>query len=222
MRIFLPILCVLYLGTPLAFAQQPVEGAEMGNAIFDDQALLDGYAAKYADESRDVLLAMAGDDSIGAYKIAAAIHVFRAKYADQVLSKEKPLILKILLRRFNRTDSAFVQVEIMHTLVVLDRYQYFEPMAIALIQKMNHYNRVVSANAYRALDGITKGSTRAREARLVFNTVRKTLFLARKRLENIDEPDERLREKLDLLRWSIKVLGTQELKRLSPEVIRLL
>ncbi len=216
MRIPVLVLCAFYVWAPLAFAQQSTD------PVFDDQALLDGYAAKYADESRGVLLAMVGDDSIGPYKIAAAIRVFREKYADQVFAKEKPSVLKILLRRFNRTDSAFVQVEIMHTLVVLDRYQYFGSMANALIQKMDHYNRVVSANAYDALDDITKDSTRAREARLVFNTVRKTLFLARKRLENIDEPDERLKEKLALLRWSIKVLGTQELKRLSPEVIRLL
>ena len=224
MRIFLLVLCV-YLWMPLAMAQQPkttVEGSEMGNAIFDDQALLDGYAAKYAEESKDVLLAMAGDDSIGAYKIAAAIRVFREKFAADVLSHEKPLIIKTLMRRLNRTDSAFVQVEIMHTLVVVDRYQYFESMTGALILKMDHYNRVVSANAYNALDAITRDSTRNREARIVFNMLRKVLFLSRKRLENIDEPDERLRQKLDLLRWSIKVLGTQELKRLPSEVIRLL
>ena len=211
--------------TLLAAAQQPqgpVEGTDMGRAIFDDEAMLDGYAEKYTDEPRDVLLAMIADDSLGAYKITAASRVFRQKYADQVLSREKPLILKTLLRRFNRTDSAFVQVEIMHTLVVLDRYQYFESMTNALILKMNHYNRVVSVNAYNALDEITRGSTRAREARIVFNTLRKTLFLSRKRLENIDEPDERLRQKLALLRWSIKVLGTQELQRLPSEVIRLL
>ena len=95
-------------------------------------------------------------------------------------------------------------------------------MTSALIQKMDHYNNVVSANAYEALDSITKGSTRAREARVVFNIIRKTLFLSRKRLENVNEPDDRLKAKLSLLRWSIKVLGTQELKRLPSGVIRLL
>ena len=225
MKVFVLALYALCGCMPAAIAQQakdPVEGVEMGNAIFDDEALLDGYAQKYADESKDILLAMAADNSVGAYKSAAAIRVFRLKYADQVLSAEKPAVLRTLLRRLNRTDSAFVQVEIMHTLVVVDRYQYFESMTSALIQKMDHYNRVVSANAYEALDSITKSSTRAREARFVFSILRKTLFLSRKRLENINEPEDRLKAKLSLLRWSIKVLGTQELKRLPPEVIRLL
>ncbi len=224
-RSILLVLFALCCWMPAGVAQQtkgPVEGTEMGSAIFDDEALLDGYAQKYADESRDILLAMAADNSVGAYKSAAAIRVFRLKYADQVLSAEKPAILKMLIRRLNRTDSAFVQVEIMHTVVVLDRYDYFESMTSALIQKLDHYNRVVSANAYEALDSITTGSTRAREARFVFNILRKTLFLSRKRLENVNEPDDRLKGKLSLLRWSIKVLGTQELKRLPSEVIRLL
>jgi len=224
-RVFVLALYALCGWMPAGVAQQtkdPVEGVEMGKAIFDDEALLDGYVQKYADESKAVLLAMAADNSVGAYKSAAAIRVFRQKYADQVLSAEKPAVLRTLLRRLNRTDSAFVQVEIMHTVVVLDRYEYFESMTSALIQKMDHYNRVVSANAYEALDSITTGSTRAREARFVFNIIRKTLFLSRKRLENINEPDDRLKAKLSLLRWSIKVLGTQELKRLPSEVIRLL
>ncbi len=225
MKSFWFILYFLCIGAPLALAQSTanaVEGAEMGNAIFDDEALLDGYAEKYADESKEVLLAMLTDDSLGAYKTTAAIRVFREKFADQTLSREKPVVVKALLRRLNHTDSAFVQIEVMHTLVVLDRYQYFESMINALILKMNHYNRVVSANAYDALDSITKKSARMREAKLIFKTLRKTLFLSRKRLENIEEPDEALRQKLALLRWSIKVLGTQELKRLPPEVIRLL
>ncbi|HLD88085.1 MAG TPA: carboxylating nicotinate-nucleotide diphosphorylase [Candidatus Omnitrophota bacterium] len=226
-RCCLLLLFMLCCWMPAGVAQQakgpvPVDATEMGNAIFDDEALLDGYAQKYADEPKDILLAMVADHSVGAYKSAAAIRVFRLKYADQVLSAEKPAILRTLLRRLNRTDSAFVQVEIMHTVVVVDRYQYFEPMTSALIQKMDHYNNVVSANAYEALDSITKGSTRAREARVVFNIIRKTLFLSRKRLENVNEPDDRLKAKLSLLRWSIKVLGTQELKRLPSGVIRLL
>ncbi len=120
-------------------------------AIFDDKALLEGYSQKYADESRDILLAMIADDSLGAYKCAAAVRVFKEKYANGVLSKEKANIIKILIRRLNRSDSPFVQVEIMHTLVVLDRYQYFESMVPALIQKMDHYNKVVSIMAYEDL-----------------------------------------------------------------------
>jgi len=137
-------------------------------------------------------------------------------------SNEKANILKILIRRLNRSDSPFVQVEIMHALIVLDRYQYFEAMVPALIQKMDHYNMVVSTLAYDDLTEITKNSLYPREARIVFNTLRKIFFLSRNRLQNISTPDLRLSQKLDLLRWSIRILGTQELKRLPNEVINLL
>jgi len=191
-------------------------------AIFDDKALLAGYEQKYADETRETLLAMIADDSLGAYKCAAAVQVFKEKYANEVLSNEKSGIIRVLIRRLNRSDSPFVQVEIMHTLIVLDRYQYFEAMVPALIQKMDHYNRVVSKMAYEELLEITKDSLYSREARIVFETLRKILFLSRNRLQNITVPDEKLRQKIDLLRWSIRILGTQELKRLPSEVINLL
>jgi hypothetical protein len=191
-------------------------------AIFDDKALLAGYTQKYMDESRDILLAMIADDSLGAYKCTAAVRVFKEKYANEVLSHEKSNIIRILIRRLNRSDSPFVQVEIMHTLIVLDRYQYFESMVPSLIQKMDHYNPVVSTMAYDDLLEITKDSLYPREARIVFETLRKILFLSRNRLQNITNPDEKLRQKLDLLRWSIRILGTQELKRLPSEVINLL
>jgi len=191
-------------------------------AIFDDKVLLEGYYQKYEDEIRDVLLAMISDDSIGSYKCAAAVKVFTDKYANEVLSNEKPNILRILIRRLNRSDSPFVQVEIMHALVVLDRYQYFESMVPALIQKMDHYNPVVKEMAYNDLLEITKDSIYTREARIVFDTLRKTFFLSRNRLANVTTPDIALQNKLDLLRWSIKILGTQELKRLPSEVINLL
>jgi hypothetical protein len=191
-------------------------------AIFDDKVLLEGYAQKYAEEPRDILLAMIADDSLGGYKCAAAVNVFKQKYARQVLSKEKTNILKTFLRRLNRTDSAFAQVEIMHALVVLDRYQYFESMVPALIQKMDHYNSVVSAMAFENLREITKGSLYPREARIVFENLRKVFFLSRNHLQTITTPDENLQNKLTLLRWSIRILGTQQLKRLPPEVINLL
>jgi len=127
-----------------------------------------------------------------------------------------------LIRRLNRSDSPFVQVEVMHTLIVLDRYQYFEAMVPALIQKMDHYNPVVSIMAYEDLIEITKDSLYPREARIVFETLRKIFFLSRNRLQNITVPDKRLSQKLDLMRWSIRILGTQELKRLPSEVINLL
>ncbi len=221
---FLLIFLTMVSAHPL-WAQQKddINEADVASgAIFDDNALLAGYCQKYADESRDVLLAMIADDSLGSYKCAAAIRVFKEKYAGKVLSREKAGIIRILARRLNRSDSPFVQVEIMHTLVVLDRYQYFESMVPALILKMDHYNLVVSQMAYEDLQDIVKDSLYPREARIVFNTLRKILFLSRNRLQNITTPDVRLRQKLELLRWSIKILGTQELKRLPPEVINLL
>ena len=190
--------------------------------IFDDKALLEGYTQRYEDETRDILLAMIADDSLGAYKCTAAVRVFKEKYANGVLSNEKSNILRILIRRLNRSDSPFIQVEIMHTLVVLDRYQYFESMVPALIQKMDHYNPVVSTMAYENLLGITKNSLYPREARIVFETLRKIFFLSRNRLQNITAPNKKLRQKLDILSWSIRILGTQELKRLPSEVINLL
>ncbi len=198
------------------------QAAIASGAIFDDKALLEGYTQRYEDEPRDILLAMIADDSLGAYKCTAAVRVFKEKYANQVLSNEKSNILRILIRRLNRSDSPFIQVEIMHTLVVLDRYQYFESMVPALIQKMDHYNPVVSTMAYEDLQAITKDSLYPREARIVFETLRKIFFLSRNRLQNITTPNKKLRQKLDILSWSIRILGTQELKRLPSEIINLL
>ncbi|MDE1920546.1 MAG: hypothetical protein KGJ09_05885 [Candidatus Omnitrophica bacterium] len=191
-------------------------------AIFDDKALLDGYTQKYANEPREILLDMIADDSLGAYKCTAAVMVFKNKYANEVLSKDKPNILKILLRRLNRSDSPFVQVAIEDALVVLDRFDYFESMVPALIQKIDHYNPVVSTMAYDDVVDITSNSLYPREARIVFDTLRKILFLSRNKLQNVTTPGKRLQEKLDLLRWSIKILGTQELKHLPSEIINLL
>ncbi len=134
---FLIIFFTLIWAHPLwAQQKEDIDEADIASgAIFDDKALLAGYAQKYADESRDILLAMIADDSLGTYKCAAAVRVFKEKYANQVLSREKANIIRILIRRLNRSDSPFVQVEIMHTLVVLDRYQYFESMVPALILK---------------------------------------------------------------------------------------
>ena len=208
----------------ISFAQsEAVEGMELSNnAVFDDLALINGYTDKFAGELKETLLAMIADDSVGAYKCTAAIRVFKQKYGSEIFKDEKPAILKNLFRRMNRTDSPFVQIEIMHTLIVLDRYQYFESMVPTLIQKLDHYNRVVSALAYDNLMEVTKTSVRPREARVVFNTLRKIFFLSRKRLANVSTPDARLKRKLMVLRWSIKVLGTQLLKSLPPEVINLL
>lgn len=218
------ILLILVLASP-AWSQDKddINSADIASgAVFDDRALLEGYGQKYANEPKDILLAMIADDSLGAYKCTAAVRVFKEKFANGILSNEKANIIKILIRRLNRSDSPFVQVEIMHTLIVLDRYQYFGSMVPTLIQKMDHYNPVVSTMASDDLVEITKDSLYPREARIVFDTLRKILFLYRNRLQNITTPNMNLRQKLDLLRWSIRILGTQELKRLPSEVINLL
>lgn len=225
MKLFKIVLSILLLMPQFSYAAEndPVEGMELGSdAIFDDRALINGYTEKYAEENQDVLFAMINDESLGAYKISAAIRVFKQKYAPDILKAEKPAIIKTLLRRLARTDSAFVQVEIMHTLVVIDRYQYFDSMVPALIQKMDHYNKVVSALAYDNLLEILKNSPHTREARIVFNTLRKIFFLTRRKLDPTQEPSEQLKGKLSILRWSVKILGTQELKNLPQEVISVL
>ena len=223
---FLLLLILLTCSYSLSWAQNttlPVEGADLGlDVVFDDRTLINGYTDKFADEDKDVLLAMIADDSIGPYKCTAAVRVFKQKYGGEVLSAQKGGIIKLLLRRLNRSDSAFVQVEIFHTLIVLDRYQYFQSMITALIQKLDHYNAVVRDLAYDNIEDIIKDDDRTREARVVFNTLRKMFFLSRNRLNNVNSIDEKLRQKISLLRWAIKILGTQELKRLPSEVIRLL
>jgi len=222
---FLILFLIWGLTGPLLWAQDKddINSADIASgAIFDDRALLEGYTQKYVGESKDILLAMIADDSLGAYKCTSAVRVFKEQYAKQILSNEKANILKVLIRRLNRSDSPFVQVEIMHTLVLLDRYQYFESMVPALIQKMDHYNPVVSTMAYDDLLEITKDSLYPREARIVFNTLRKVFFLSRNRLQNITTPNQKMQQKIQLLRWSVRILGTQELKRLPSEVINLL
>ncbi|MFH1360807.1 MAG: hypothetical protein ABIJ41_07245 [Candidatus Omnitrophota bacterium] len=196
--------------------------AESSYTIFDDKMLLDGYATKYQEEPKEILLAIIQDDTLTSYKTAAAVRVFKENFSSNVFAKERHLIEKILLRRLNRTESPFVQIEIMHTLLKMDRYKYFKSMIPDLIQELDHYNKTVNDLSYTAIDDIIKsGHNRPREARLVFNTLRKILFLSRKRLQNIKEPNEKLQHKLDILRWAVKILGTQELKRLPPEVINL-
>jgi len=191
--------------------------------IFDDKMLLAGYANKHKDTSKEILIEMIKDDNLSSYKSAAAVRVFKEKFASEVFAKEKKIIEKTLLRRLNRTTSPFVEVEIMHTLCRMDRYRYFNSMAPALLQKLNHYNTTINEMAFVALtDLIETGNNRTREARIIFNVLRKMLFLSRKKLENISEPGPKLSKKLQILRWSIKVLGSQELKRLPKEVINLL
>lgn len=197
--------------------------ADSQYTIFDDNMLLDGYAQKFSTEPKEILVAMIKDDTLSSYKSAAAVRVFKERFSREVFPPEKAAIEKALIRRLNHTDSTFVQVEIMHTLSLMDRYKYFNSMIPALIQKLDHYNATVNEMAYASLNNIIElGHNRPREASVVFNTLRKTLFLSRKRLSSTKEPGPQLKRKLELLRWSIKVLGSQELKRLPREVINLL
>ena len=192
-------------------------------AIFDDKLMLNGYADKFKSEPKEILLAMIQDDTLNPLKMAAAVRIFKDNFSREIFTREKLEAEKILWRRLNRTESPFVQVEIMHTLCRMDRYKYFDAMAPAISLKLDHYNAYITEMAYNAINDIIQtGNNRTREARIIFNTLRRMLFLSRKRLASVTQPNESLSQKLKILRWSIKVLGNQELKKLPPEVIRLL
>ena len=229
------VLSFSFISVALAETSQAVDAAgsqeikaaivERGfdNAIFDDTMLINGYAAKIAAAQKDFLLAMINDDSLVAYRRAAAVRVFREKFAGQIVSKERAIIERVFLRQLERAASPLVQIEIMHTLLVMDRYRYFDSMVPALIQKMDHYDEAVVDLAYKSIVSINgQGNQRSREARIIFNTLRKMFFLTRKKLDDATVTDPRLRNKLDLLRWSIKVLGTDQLQNLPKEVISLM
>jgi len=233
------VLVVLLGGFPLViFGQEPTEAEEeelraISNdltgtkepvyTIFEDSMLLAGYTNKFKDTSEEILLEMIKDDNLSPFKSAAAIRVFREKYSQEIFGREKIIAIKHLLRRLNKTNSSFVQVEAMHTICVMDRFRYFSSMVPALLQKMNHYNNTVDEMAYGAINElITVDPNKTREARIVFNTLRKMLFLSRKKLEDITDPGPKLARKLKLLRWSIKVLGSQEIQKLPKEVLNLL
>jgi len=206
-----------------AQAEQKKTAPAFVQPIFDDKLMIEGYAQKFSDLPKEILIEMIKDDTLSNYKMTAAVRVFSQKYGDEVVSKEKRIVERYLLRQLNRTESPFVQVELMCTLCKMDRYRYFGSMVPALVQKLNHYNTTVNTAAYDCLDALTiNGKIRAREARIVFSTLRKILFLSRKRLEKTTEPDENLKRKIDLLRRSVKILGTQELQKLPKEVMHLL
>src|SRR3989338_1569900 len=160
---YIVLLLIGVCGTAIpAFAQNP-------NSFFDDKQLLDGFSEKIANESLDILLAMIQDDSISPYKIAAAVRVFRQEYAKEIFSQQKIMAEKILWKRLNKTDSRFIEVEIMHTLCLLDRYKYFKTLVPNLIKKLDHYNDTVNELAYNSInDIINTGPHRPREARIVF------------------------------------------------------
>ena len=234
-RAFSCFLCLFWLLVPagLVSAEEAhqqaavpavVTPAAAGTAdIFDDKALIGGYTGKLAAASKDLLLAMINDDDLYAYKKAAAIRVFRDKFAGQMVLHERSIVESVLLRQLQRASAVHLQIEIMQTLVIMDRFRYYESMVPILVLKMDHYDPYVNELAFSALEDINaNGITRPREARIVFNTLRKIFFLSRKKLKMVDTTDPKLRNKFQLLRWSIKILGTDELKKLPPEVISLM
>jgi hypothetical protein len=191
--------------------------------LFNDQLLINGYAQRYAEQPLSVILAMIRDDTLRPIQTAAASMVLRDSYSDQLFRRDKILAEKALWRRLNRTDSALVQVEAMHTLCRLDRYQYFKPLVPALILKMEHYDQTVKKMAATAiLDIIEHGKDTAWEARVIFQTQRKVFFLNRKKLNEAAEQDPVFKEKIKILKWTIKVLGSEELRALPKELIPLL
>jgi len=192
--------------------------------IFDDKYLIDGYTQRYAKETFSVLLARLRDETLNPLKTTAAIQVITDKFSDHIFSRDKAITVKVLLRRLNRTDSAFVQVAALHALCRLNRYQYFNPMMPELILKIDHYDSAVSQMAANAVnDIIAHGNDKSWEARIVFSTLRKVFFMSRNKLPSeIERNSPALKEKLKILRWSIKILGTQELRALPKEVIPLL
>jgi hypothetical protein len=95
-------------------------------------------------------------------------------------------------------------------------------MVPRLLYRLDHYNKVVNELAYTYINDIIQtGQNRSREARIVFETLRKMLFLSRKKIKDVVKADERLKQKIELLRWAVKILGNQELQRLPPEAIHL-
>jgi hypothetical protein len=220
MRILVLIFVILSAST--SFAEEVAAIDKGAQAIFDDKALIDGYLKKYKELPGEVITEMIKDETLSAYQSAAALKIFNDKFANDMVRREKILTEKALLRRLNRADSPFVQVELLNALCTLDRYRYFATMVPAMIQKLDHYNDTVNEMAFYNLLMLTEKSNRSREARLVFETLRKILFLSRKRLAAVTVPNPRLSQKLQLLRWSIKVLGSEELQRLPKEVINLL
>jgi len=135
MRIKKKILIMFVFAAIACSAGDAVHAQTPSNhTIFDDQMLLEGYTKKYSDFSKETLLAMIKDDTLTPYRSTAAVRVFQEKYSGEVVSNEKKRIEKILLRRLHRTDSPFVQVEIMHTLCQMDRYKYFKSMAAAVLR----------------------------------------------------------------------------------------
>ncbi|MBF0533202.1 MAG: hypothetical protein HQL23_08955 [Candidatus Omnitrophica bacterium] len=196
---------------------------ENPNIIFDDRQLLEGYAKKFANFSKEDLTQMIQDDSVTSYKMAAAVRVFEQKFSQDIVMPEKKDVEKWLFRRLNHNSSPFVEIEVAYTLCRMDRYHYFESLVPVLIHRLNHYSAAVNDIAYERLNSIIEcGNNRPREARIVFESLRAMFFLTRKNLAETPEMTPKIKNKIKILRWSIKVLGIEELQRLPSEVIHLL
>ncbi len=222
-RSFLIAVCLLVSCLASSVGAQASAPLSVAADIFDDKALIVGYTAKLSTATKDLLLAMINDDELNIHKKTAAVVVFRQKFASQAVSKEKSIVERVFLRQLQRINSVYFQIEIMRALLIIDRYRYFDSMMPLLIQRMDHYEPYVNELAYAAIEDILSvGNQRPREARIVLNTLRKIFFLTRKKIAKEDPSQAKLRNKLQLLRWSIKVLGVDELKSLPPEVISLM
>ena len=104
------------------------------DTMFDDKILLDRYITKYHGASKEMLYAMNNVDTLTPYKSTAAICVLTKNFVNDAIAKARNFIEKLILHRLNHTDSAFIEVESMYALVVLDRYKYFKIMVPNLIK----------------------------------------------------------------------------------------
>ncbi|MBF0483948.1 MAG: hypothetical protein HQL25_04515 [Candidatus Omnitrophica bacterium] len=202
----------------------PVHAAEpTQDYLLDDRKQIDEYTEKFRQIPKDILWEMIKDDTLNPLKTTAALRVMNQDFVKTMVQSERQQYERKLLRNLSKSDSPFIQVETMYGICVANRYEYFDSMVPALIQKLNHYNTGVNLLAYENLNKLLlDGQNRPREARVVFNTLRKILFLSRIKLETITTPEPKLDRQLKILRWAIKVLGNQELQRLPREVIHLL
>ncbi|MBF0478906.1 MAG: hypothetical protein HQL26_05450 [Candidatus Omnitrophica bacterium] len=222
-RLICFIFTFICLGLISSAADQPAAVSAVHDYLLDDRQQIDEYTDKFKQIPKDILLEMVKDETLNPLRMTATMSIINQQYVKEMVQSERIQYERALLRMLSRTDSSFVQVESMYGLCVADRYEYFDSMVPALIQKLNHYNTGVNLLAYENLDQLLlDGQNRQREARIVFNTIRKILFLSRRKLESMSTPEPKLDRQLKILRWSIKVLGNQELQRLPREVIHLL
>src|SRR3990167_7788814 len=100
---YLFIFVLLLTASPLLAQEEPVVNAQISEtaapngsnpqtseyAIFDDKMLLFGYAKKYKDLPKEILLEMIKDDTLNTFKTAAAARALREKFGSGIVSAEK-------------------------------------------------------------------------------------------------------------------------------------